>query len=172
MVVSGQCYALAELYPRGKDPRYPLDWRQDGPQKWSGHRGWRKIPFPLPGTKPRLPDRSDWDSQLSSASTWSIKICLACVSYEVAMNWNRPEALIAAGVAQSVQCLTTDWATGRSRLDRWQRQRIFPAASVSRQALGPTQAPVQLVPGVISQGGEGRDADHSPPSNAKFASRS
>jgi hypothetical protein len=43
-------------------------------------------------------------------------------------------------------------------------------ASVSRQALGPTQPPVQWVLGVLSPGGKtrpGRDADHSPPSSAE-----
>jgi hypothetical protein len=44
------------------------------------------------------------------------------------------------------------------------RQRIFPVASVSRLALGPTQSPVQWVSGVLSPGHE---ADHSPPSSAE-----
>jgi hypothetical protein len=43
-------------------------------------------------------------------------------------------------------------------------ERIFPLASVSRPPLGPTQLPVQWVPGVLSLG---RDADHSPPSSAE-----
>jgi hypothetical protein len=49
-------------------------------------------------------------------------------------------------------------------------QRIFPLSSVSRPALGPTQPPVQCVPGVLSPGVKarpGRDADHSPPSSAE-----
>jgi hypothetical protein len=49
-------------------------------------------------------------------------------------------------------------------------QRIFPVASVSRPALGPTQPPVQWVPGVLSPGVKarpGRDSDHSPPSSAE-----
>jgi hypothetical protein len=57
-----------------------------------------------------------------------------------------------AGVAQSVQCLATDWMTGRSMFDPRQGQRIFPVTSVSRPALGPTQPPVQRVPGVLSPG--------------------
>jgi hypothetical protein len=50
-----------------------------------------------------------------------------------------------------------------------QRQRNFPLTSVSRPALGPTQPPVQWVPGVLSRGKArpGRDADHSPPSSAE-----
>jgi hypothetical protein len=46
-------------------------------------------------------------------------------------------------------------------------QRIFPLTSVSRPALGPTQPPVQWVPGVLSPGVKARDADHSPPSSAE-----
>jgi hypothetical protein len=46
----------------------------------------------------------------------------------------------------------------------------FPLASVSRPALGPTQPPVQWVPGVLSPGIKARpvrDADHSPPSSVE-----
>jgi hypothetical protein len=51
-----------------------------------------------------------------------------------------------------------------------QGQRIFPVASVSRPALGPTQLPVQWVPRVLSPGVKvrpRRDAHHSPPSSAE-----
>jgi hypothetical protein len=41
---------------------------------------------------------------------------------------------------------------GRSGFDPRQGQRIFPLASLSRPALGPTQPPVQWVPGVLSPG--------------------
>jgi hypothetical protein len=37
--VSGQRHAPTAVYPRGKDPWYPLDRRLGGPQSWSGHRG-------------------------------------------------------------------------------------------------------------------------------------
>jgi hypothetical protein len=75
-----------------------------------------------------------------------------------------------AGLAQSVQCLTTGWTTGRSGFDPRRGQMIFPLASVSRPALGPTQPPVQWVPGVFTpavKARPGRDADHSPRSSAE-----
>jgi hypothetical protein len=43
-------------------------------------------------------------------------------------------------------------------------------SSVSRPALGPTQPPVQWLPGVLYPGVKarpGRDADHPPPSSAE-----
>jgi hypothetical protein len=39
MGVSGQRHAPAALYPRGKEPRYPLDRRLGGPESRSGRRG-------------------------------------------------------------------------------------------------------------------------------------
>jgi hypothetical protein len=41
--------------------------------------------------------------------------------------------------------------------------------TVSGTALGPTQSPIQWIPGALSLGVKrlGREADHSPPSNAK-----
>jgi hypothetical protein len=46
---------------------------------------------------------------------------------------------------------------------------IFLLTTASRTALGPTQPPIQRVPGVLSLGEKrpGREADHSPPSNAE-----
>jgi hypothetical protein len=78
--------------------------------------------------------------------------------------------MVGAGVAQSVECLTTDWATRRSGFDPRQMKRIFSVVSVFRPALGPTQPPVQWVPGVLSSGGKarpGRGADNSSPSSAE-----
>jgi hypothetical protein len=47
---------------------------------------------------------------------------------------------------------------------------IISVASVSRPILGPTQPPVQWVPGLLSPGLKERpkrDAEHSPPSSAE-----
>jgi hypothetical protein len=45
---------------------------------------------------------------------------------------------------------------------------IFPFTTVSRTDLGPTQFPIQWVPGVLSLGVNrpGRETDHSPPSSS------
>jgi hypothetical protein len=54
--------------------------------------------------------------------------------------------------------------------DPRQRQGIVPVVSVSKQALGPTQPPIQWVQSGLFCGGKaqpGCDADHSPPSSAE-----
>jgi len=50
------------------------------------------------------------------------------------------------------------------------RNEFFPLATASRQALGLTQPPIQLVPGAFSSEVKrpGREADHSPPSTAEI----
>jgi hypothetical protein len=58
MGVCGQRHAPAALYPRGNDPRYPLDRRLGGPQSRSGLRGRRKILWPCRGLNPDRPARS------------------------------------------------------------------------------------------------------------------
>jgi hypothetical protein len=60
--------------------------------------------------------------------------------------------------------IVTRLRVGRLGFDSPQGQRVFFFfyATASRLALGPTQPPLQLVPGVKRPG---READHSPPSN-------
>jgi hypothetical protein len=53
MRVSGQHHTPTALYPRGKEPRYPLYRRLGGPQSRSGRTDQRKNPLPLSGIKPR-----------------------------------------------------------------------------------------------------------------------
>jgi hypothetical protein len=53
--------------------------------------------------------------------------------------------------------------------DSLQELGIFLFTTASRTALGPTQPPIQWVPGALSLGVKrsGREADHSPPSSAE-----
>jgi hypothetical protein len=55
--VSGQSHARAALWPRGKDPKYPLARRLGGPQSRSGLRGYGKNLLPLLGIEPQSPGR-------------------------------------------------------------------------------------------------------------------
>jgi hypothetical protein len=58
---------------------------------------------------------------------------------------------------------------GRSGFESQQGLKIFLFATSSRPALGPTQPPIQGVPGALSMGVRrlGREADHSSPSSAE-----
>jgi hypothetical protein len=77
---------------------------------------------------------------------------IICNCVEVSIVLMFPTKKGGAGLAQAVQCLTTGWTTGRSGFDPRRGQRIFPLSSVSRPTLGPTQPPVQWVPGLPSPG--------------------
>jgi len=70
------------------------------------------------------------------------------------------------------------WSQDRSEVQRWATGwmigdssflGIFLFTTVSRQALGPTQPPIQWVPGYISLGVKWpmREADHSPASSVE-----
>jgi hypothetical protein len=56
-----------------------------------------------------------------------------------------------------------------SMFDSWWGLGIFLFTTMSRMALGPTQHPIQSVPGALFLGVKrpAREADHSPPSSAE-----
>jgi hypothetical protein len=116
MGMSGQRHAPAALYPRGKDPRYPLYRRLGGPQSRSGHRGRRKNPLPLPGIEPRSPGRPARSQTLYCLSYPGSSKTIYCTSKHYAVkstrnislfrkSVNRCPALSATGRKLSSDCI-------------------------------------------------------------------
>jgi hypothetical protein len=64
---------------------------------------------------------------------------------------------------------STGWTIGTLGFDSRRRLGIFLFTTASRTALGPTQPPIQWVPGTLSLRvkRQGREADHTPPSSAE-----
>jgi hypothetical protein len=75
-----------------------------------------------------------------------------------------------AVLAQSVEHWATGWTIGVLGFNSWQGLGIFLFTTACRVALGPTQPPIQWVPGALSLGVKwlGREADHSTPSSAEI----
>jgi hypothetical protein len=55
-------------------------------------------------------------------------------------------------VAQSVQCLTTGWTTGRTRIDLRQRRKDFSSSLCVQTSSDAHPSPIQWIPGVLSPG--------------------
>jgi len=74
-----------------------------------------------------------------------------------------------AVITQSVQHWAMGWAIGILGFNSWQGLGIILFTTVFRTALGPTQPPLQWVPGALCLGVKwlGRETDHSPPSSAE-----
>jgi hypothetical protein len=73
--------------------------------------------------------------------------------------------LYGAGVAQSVQCLTTDWTSGQSRFDLQQRQEDFSFSLCVQTVSGvhPASCPLGTEgPFPWGKARPRRDSDHSP----------
>jgi hypothetical protein len=76
----------------------------------------------------------------------------------------------ASRVAQSVQCLATEWMTGLSKFDPRQRQKDFSCSLCVQTGSGadPTSCTMGTGgPFPRAKARPGRDPDHSPPSSAK-----
>jgi hypothetical protein len=72
-------------------------------------------------------------------------------------------------IAQSVWRWATAWTIGILGFDSQRGLGIFLFTTTSRTVLGPTQPPIQWVPGVLSLGVKWRwrEADHCPSSSAE-----
>jgi hypothetical protein len=77
--------------------------------------------------------------------------------------------IIRAMIAHSVYRWATGWTFGVLGFDSRRGLGIFLFTTRSRTALGPTQPPIQWVPGSLSMGVKRprHEADHSPPSSAE-----
>jgi hypothetical protein len=70
----------------------------------------------------------------------------------------------------TMKIAATGWKIGVLGFDSRWGLGIFLFSTASGTALGPTQPPIQWIPGILSLGikQSGREADHSPPSSAKI----
>jgi hypothetical protein len=95
---------------------------------------------------------SNWDSNLGPLIVWSITL-------------RRPRSRDNS----VVQPWAAGWTIGVLGFGSRRGLEIFLFTRASRTALGPTQPPIQWVPGALSLGVKwpGREADHSPPSSAE-----
>jgi hypothetical protein len=80
-----------------------------------------------------------------------------------------PHINVRVVIAQFVERWATGWATGVLRFVSRRGLGIFLFTTASRTALGPTQLPIQWVPGVLCREVKrpGSEADHSSPSSAE-----
>jgi hypothetical protein len=93
--------------------------------------------------------------RLESSSPWKLQISRLCIRYILRCFHNIHFQTITIGILG---------------LDSWRGLGIFLFTTVFWTALGPTQPPIQWVPGTLFLGVKrpGRAADHSPPSTAEI----
>jgi hypothetical protein len=161
------------FYPQGKSPWYLLYWRLGGPQSRSECGDEEKNFQPLPGLEPpKHPARSLtlFHSVTPAPSTMNIHYKIStsyitefCNSLFGTLNDHFKSRDSSVGTALGYG-LDDQGFKSRQGLG------IFLFTTASRTALGPTQPPIQWVPGAPSLGVKqpGREADHSPPSSAEI----
>jgi hypothetical protein len=74
-------------------------------------------------------------------------------------------------VAQSVQCLATDWMIGLSRFDPQQRRKDFSSSLYVQTGSGAHSASCKMGPFPRAKMRPGRNADHSPLSSAEVVNK-
>jgi hypothetical protein len=92
-----------------------------------------------------------------------------CTFLIIGLYMKKIRLYVRAMIAQSVQRWATGWTIGFLGFDSRRGLGIFLFTSASITALGPTQPPIQWVPGALSLGIKrpGRETDHSPPFSAE-----
>jgi hypothetical protein len=80
MGVSGQHHAQAALYPRVKDPRYPLYRRLGGPRVGLDTEAREKILFPCRGSNP---DRPVVQPVVRHYTAWATRLQLISVRWAI-----------------------------------------------------------------------------------------
>jgi hypothetical protein len=156
MGVSGQRHAPAALLPPGKGTPVPI----------GQEAGWA----PEPVWTQRLQEKS-FAPAGNRTPTARFNIDIKCVFIQYSV-WHTSEELlpsikITEPPTSGKQSPYKDYrATDDDRVwlqtegpefDPWQRQWIFPLASVSRPSLRPNQPPIHFVPEVLYRGKRGRD---------------
>jgi hypothetical protein len=174
------------LYPQRKSLCYLLGRRMCGPQNRSGRGGEDKNSRPLPELEPPIiqPVVQRYTTELYITLYWNRIIRneeLYCPYWKL-MRWNgSPADKMLVGKSERNKRLgiirrrcednlwATGWTIGVLGFDSLRGLGIFLFPTASRTALGPTQPPVQWVPGILFLGVKrpGRKTDHSPPSSAK-----
>jgi hypothetical protein len=84
------------LYPQGKSPWGPLDWRLGGPQNRSGRGGEEKNSQPLPGLEPSIiqPEAQRYTIELSQLCRWTASF--NNFKHFIACSFLRPCAFVTA----------------------------------------------------------------------------
>jgi hypothetical protein len=127
---------------------------------------------PLEGRRPGTMRRRQ---NMTAMETSSAIVTLSCRIFVVLLCWilsivrDVSGVGLAPAVATNLKNKYICQYSDKPGIDSWRGLGIFLFTTASRTALGPTQPPIQWVPGTLSLGVKraGREADHSHPSSAE-----